>query len=134
MRVGLVLRHLLAVLLLPGMVVGAVPAWIRIALRAGDSRWPVDCWLTSLARAVSAVLLVGGGVLVIWSVSLFARVGLGTLAVAVGEAPETVEDVYEPFLLQCGLLERTPRGRIATPAGFAHVGLHAPDAGPNLFG
>jgi Holliday junction DNA helicase RuvB len=61
-------------------------------------------------------------------------VGLGTLAVAVGEAPETVEDVYEPFLLQCGLLERTPRGRIATPAGFAHVGLHAPDAGPNLFG
>jgi Holliday junction DNA helicase RuvB len=61
-------------------------------------------------------------------------VGLGTLAVAVGEAPETVEDVYEPFLRQCGLLERTPRGRIATPAGFAHVGLHAPDAGPNLFG
>ena len=37
-------------------------------------------------------------------------VGLGTLAVAVGEAPETVEDVYEPFLLQCGLLERTPAG------------------------
>ena len=37
-------------------------------------------------------------------------VGLGTLAVAVGEAPETVEDVYEPFLMQCGLLERTPRG------------------------
>ena len=44
-------------------------------------------------------------------------VGLGTLAVAVGEAPETVEDVYEPFLLQCGLLERTPRGRIATAGG-----------------
>ena len=43
-------------------------------------------------------------------------VGLGTLAVAVGEAPETVEDVYEPFLLQCGLLERTPRGRMATPS------------------
>ena len=53
-------------------------------------------------------------------------VGLGTLAVAVGEAPETVEDVYEPFLLQCGLLERTPRGRIATPAAFAHLGLHDP--------
>jgi holliday junction DNA helicase RuvB len=63
-------------------------------------------------------------------------VGLGTLAVAVGEAPETVEDVYEPFLLQCGLLERTPRGRIATPAAFAHLGLHAPDAAdeaPGLF-
>ena len=52
-------------------------------------------------------------------------VGLGTLAVAVGEAPETVEDVYEPFLMQCGLLERTPRGRIATPAAFAHAGLRA---------
>src|SRR3954462_12137440 len=63
-------------------------------------------------------------------------VGLGTLAVAVGEAPETVEDVYEPFLLQCGLLERTPRGRVATPAAFEHLGLHGPSApgeAPNLF-
>ncbi len=63
-------------------------------------------------------------------------VGLGTLAVAVGEAPETVEDVYEPFLLQCGLLERTPRGRMATTAAFEHLGLHdPPTAGeaPNLF-
>jgi holliday junction DNA helicase RuvB len=63
-------------------------------------------------------------------------VGLGTLAVAVGEAPETVEDVYEPFLLQCGLLERTPRGRIATAAGFAHLGLHdvpRPGDAPGLF-
>ena len=60
--------------------------------------------------------------------------------VAVGEAPETVEDVYEPFLLQCGLLERTPRGRVATPAAFAHLGLATrlprPDGRarlPNLF-
>jgi Holliday junction DNA helicase RuvB len=63
-------------------------------------------------------------------------VGLGTLAIAVGEAPETVEDVYEPYLLQCGLLERTPRGRVATPAGFSHIGLHLPEApgeAPNLF-
>jgi Holliday junction DNA helicase RuvB len=63
-------------------------------------------------------------------------VGLGTLAVAVGEAPETVEDVYEPFLLQCGLLERTPRGRVATPSAFAHLGLHdppMPGEAPNLF-
>jgi Holliday junction DNA helicase RuvB len=50
-------------------------------------------------------------------------IGLGTLAVSVGEAPDTVEDVYEPFLLQRGLLERTPRGRVATPAAFAHLGL-----------
>ena len=63
-------------------------------------------------------------------------VGLSTLAVAVGEAPETVEDVYEPFLLQCGLLERTPRGRMATPSAFVHLGLHppaAPGEAPNLF-
>jgi len=53
-------------------------------------------------------------------------VGLGTLAVAVGEAPETVEDVYEPFLLQLGMLMRTPRGRVATPAAWEHLGLPVP--------
>jgi Holliday junction DNA helicase RuvB len=63
-------------------------------------------------------------------------IGLGTLAVAVGEAAETVEDVYEPFLLQCGLLERTPRGRVATAAAFAHLGLSSPSGRretPGLF-
>ena len=62
-------------------------------------------------------------------------VGLSTLAISVGEEPETVEDVYEPFLLQVGLLKRTPRGRVATPAAWAHLGL-APPAGPApaLFG
>ena len=53
-------------------------------------------------------------------------VGLSTLAVSVGEEPETVEDVYEPFLLQQGLLMRTPRGRVATPAAWSHLGMHAP--------
>ncbi len=61
-------------------------------------------------------------------------VGLGTLAVAVGEEPDTVEDVYEPFLLKQGLLQRTPRGRIATAAGFAHLGHAMPPGAPNLFG
>ncbi|HWF75041.1 MAG TPA: Holliday junction branch migration DNA helicase RuvB [Solirubrobacteraceae bacterium] len=50
-------------------------------------------------------------------------VGLSTLAVAVGEEQDTIEDVYEPYLLQCGLLERTPRGRVATRRAFAHLGL-----------
>ncbi len=50
-------------------------------------------------------------------------VGLGTLAVAVREEPDTVEEVYEPFLLKQGLLLRTPRGRVATPAAYAHLGL-----------
>jgi Holliday junction DNA helicase RuvB len=64
-------------------------------------------------------------------------VGVKTVAVAVGEEPDTVEDVYEPFLLQEGLLQRTPQGRVATPAAFAHLGLAVPDAPtgpPNLFG
>jgi holliday junction DNA helicase RuvB len=50
-------------------------------------------------------------------------VGLSTLAVAVGEEPDTLEDVYEPFLLTEGLIKRTPRGRAATPAAFAHLGI-----------
>jgi Holliday junction DNA helicase RuvB len=50
-------------------------------------------------------------------------VGLSTLAAAVGEETETIEDVYEPYLLQLGFLKRTPRGRIATAAAYAHLGL-----------
>ncbi len=50
-------------------------------------------------------------------------VGLSTLAIAVSEEPETVEDAYEPFLLQQGLLHRTPRGRTATPRAYAHLGI-----------
>jgi Holliday junction DNA helicase RuvB len=49
-------------------------------------------------------------------------VGLSTLAVALGEEPDTIEDVYEPFLLQLGFIQRTPRGRIATDRGREHVG------------
>jgi Holliday junction DNA helicase RuvB len=53
-------------------------------------------------------------------------VGLSTLAVALGEEPDTIEDVYEPYLLQLGLIQRTPRGRIVTRLGRAHLG--APSA------
>ncbi|HEX2234082.1 MAG TPA: Holliday junction branch migration DNA helicase RuvB, partial [Thermoleophilaceae bacterium] len=61
-------------------------------------------------------------------------VGLSTLAVAVGEEPDTIEDVYEPYLLQQGLLMRTPRGRVATEAAFRHLGLEAPrNAAQSLF-
>ncbi|MFT4262530.1 MAG: Holliday junction branch migration DNA helicase RuvB [Nocardioides sp.] len=70
--------------------------------------------LDRLDRAVLDVLCrrFGGG-----------PVGLSTLAVAVGEERETVEEVAEPFLVRTGFLARTPRGRIATPAGWAHLGL-----------
>ncbi|MGH2877197.1 MAG: Holliday junction branch migration DNA helicase RuvB [Solirubrobacteraceae bacterium] len=53
-------------------------------------------------------------------------VGLSTLAVAVGEDQDTIENVYEPYLLQRGLIERTPRGRAATARAFAHLGLDGP--------
>lgn len=83
--------------------------------------------LDRLDRSVLDVLLrlFGGG-----------PVGLSTLAVAVGEEPETVEVVAEPFLVRTGLLARTPRGRIATPAAWEHLGLTAPagtSGPPTLF-
>ncbi len=83
--------------------------------------------LDRLDRAVLEALIrrFGGG-----------PVGLSTLAVAVGEEMETVEVVAEPFLVRCGFLARTPRGRVATPAAWEHLGLTPPEsAGPaTLFG
>ena len=60
-------------------------------------------------------------------------VGLSTVAVAVGEEADTIEDVYEPYLVQTGLLQRTPRGRVATPHAWSHLGLEAPDDAARLF-
>ena len=63
-------------------------------------------------------------------------VGLATLATAVGEEPDTVEDAVEPFLIQLGMVQRTPRGRVATAAAWHHLGLDAgaaPAAPPRLF-
>lgn len=53
-------------------------------------------------------------------------VGLETLAAVIGEESVTLEDVYEPYLLQLGFLNRTPRGRCITPAAYAHIGLRPP--------
>lgn len=60
-------------------------------------------------------------------------VGLSTIAVTVGEQPETIEDVYEPFLLQSGLLARTPRGRVPGPLAWRHLGLNPPTQAGLLF-
>ncbi len=75
--------------------------------------------LDRLDRAVLGALVTrfGGG-----------PVGLSTLAVAVGEEAETVEVVAEPFLVRGGLMARTPRGRVATPAAWSHLGLTPPEA------
>ncbi len=94
-----------------GTVDGAV-ARAALALFEVDERG-----LDKLDRRVVDALcrLFGGG-----------PVGLSTLAVAVGEEPDTVEDVVEPFLIRAGLLARTPRGRVATDAAWRHLGLVAP--------
>jgi Holliday junction DNA helicase RuvB len=57
-------------------------------------------------------------------------VGIGNLAAAIGEAADTIEDVLEPFLIQQGYLQRTPRGRIATPLAYQHFGVTAPRISP----
>ncbi len=83
--------------------------------------------LDSLDRLVLAAIIskFGGG-----------PVGLETIAASVSEEPDTIMDVVEPYLLQLGFLERTPRGRTATPHAYAHLGLPLPDAPaeqPTLF-
>ena len=83
--------------------------------RAALELYEVDALgLDRIDRAVLDVLVrrFGGG-----------PVGLSTLAVAVGEEPETIETVAEPFLVRLGLIVRTPRGRVATPAAWEHVGV-----------
>ncbi|MFI2752095.1 Holliday junction branch migration DNA helicase RuvB [Cellulomonas sp. P22] len=95
------------------------------AARAALEVYEVDALgLDRLDRAVLTALCTrfGGG-----------PVGLTTLAVAVGEEPETVETVAEPFLVREGLVGRTPRGRIAMPGAWAHLGLTAPPAAGTLF-
>jgi Holliday junction DNA helicase RuvB len=90
----------------------------REAARAALAVYEVDeLGLDRLDRSVLQALCqrFGGG-----------PVGLSTLAVTVGEEPETVETVAEPFLVREGLIGRTPRGRIATPAAWAHLGLRPP--------
>ncbi|EOS58244.1 Holliday junction DNA helicase subunit RuvB [Paenibacillus barengoltzii J12] len=54
-------------------------------------------------------------------------VGLDTIAATIGEESQTIEDVYEPYLLQIGFLQRTPRGRVVTPAAYQHLGLPMPE-------
>ena len=53
-------------------------------------------------------------------------VGLNTIAAAISEEKDAIEDIYEPFLIQAGFLDRTPRGRVATPLAYGYFGLQAP--------
>jgi holliday junction DNA helicase RuvB len=94
---------------------------LDVAHRALDLYEVDRSGLDRLDRAVLDVLCrrFGGG-----------PVGVSTLAVAVGEERETVEEVAEPFLVRCGFLARTPRGRVATPAAWQHLGLAVPSGSP----
>jgi Holliday junction DNA helicase RuvB len=94
----------------------------RSAARAGLELFGVDeLGLDKVDRALLQALCTrfGGG-----------PVGLSTLAISVSEPTETVEDVYEPFLIREGLLMRTPRGRVATPAAWDHLKLAPPATAP----
>ena len=95
----------------PGVVTG------RIAIEALDMLEVDHAGLDRLDREILRAICekFGGG-----------PVGLSTLAVAVGEEQDTIEDVYEPYLLQRGLIERTPRGRAATRRAFEHLGMDPP--------
>jgi Holliday junction DNA helicase RuvB len=94
---------------------GAIDA--RIASEALDLLEVDDEGLDRLDREIlSAICRTFGG----------GPVGLSTLATALHEEPDTIEDVYEPYLLQRGLIQRTPRGRIATARAWAHLGLVQP--------
>ena len=101
--------------------------------RRSTRRWPArrstcsrstHAGLDRLDRAILSVICVqfSGG-----------PVGLSTLAVAVQEESDTIEDVYEPYLLQRGFLQRTPRGRCATVHAFRHLGLEPPATDSTLF-
>ena len=93
-------------------------------INAADAATALDMYevdsrgLDRLDRAVLEALIhkFGGG-----------PVGLSTLAIAVGEETETVETVAEPYLVREGLIGRTPRGRVALPAAWEHLGLEAPE-------
>jgi Holliday junction DNA helicase RuvB len=61
-------------------------------------------------------------------------VGVETLAAALSEPRDAIEDIIEPYLIQCGLLQRTPRGRLVTGHGFRHLGLPEPARDPAQFG
>jgi Holliday junction resolvasome RuvABC ATP-dependent DNA helicase subunit len=88
---------------------------------AGESdAWRIGVGLEKLDRDIleTMILKFGGG-----------PVGLETLASSIGEDSGTIEDVLEPYLLKTGFITRTPRGRMATPAAYEHLGYEIPGSG-----
>jgi holliday junction DNA helicase RuvB len=93
------------------------------AARAGLAVFDIDdIGLDRVDRAILTALCNRGG----------EPIGLSTLAIMVGESGETVEDVYEPYLIQMGFLRRTPRGRVAAEAAWQHLGLTVPERARTL--
>ena len=98
---------------------GSVVVDESTAVQALDSFGVDDAGLDALGRDILTALIAqfGGG-----------PVGVATLAAAIGEAPATIEQVYEPHLLRSGFLSRTLRGRVALPAAYRHLGFPVPDS------
>ncbi len=95
------------------------------AAQAGLAVFDVDqLGLDRVDRAILGAIInrFGGG-----------PVGLSTLAISIGEDTETLESMYEPFLMQMGLIKRTPKGRVALPSAWEHLGLDIPDTAQRLF-
>jgi holliday junction DNA helicase RuvB len=95
------------------------------AAQAGLAVFDVDqLGLDRVDRAILGAIInrFGGG-----------PVGLSTLAISIGEDTETLESMYEPFLMQMGLIKRTPKGRVALPSAWEHLGLDVPDTAQRLF-
>ena len=90
-------------------------AGIGVAMASADRRHAVD--VLGVRQGSEAVVVEG-------------HAGVADVAVGVGEERETVEEVAEPFLVRSGLLARTPRGRVATPAAWEHLGLVVPRGAP----
>ena len=76
-------------------------------------------------------LIVGEGAGVSWRIA--SPVGLGTLAAALSEEEDAIEEMYEPYLMQIGMIDRTPRGRVATPRAYEYFGRELPRRQPRLF-
>ncbi len=71
----------------------------------------------------------------LFTITIVPAVGIETIAASISEESDTIMDVYEPYLMQVGFLQRTPRGRVATRHAYTHLGLEAPpSAQASLFG
>ena len=155
LTVGLVpligVKAVIPVLAVAGVVINAGRFWfyrtmldrrmMALVLVASLPFLVLGTWLYSMLDARSLSIVLGIAVMASVPVRRFfhARkmaigpVGVATLAVAIHEEKDAIEDIYEPFLIQAGFLDRTPRGRVATTRAYQYFGLTPPKKDPSLW-